>query len=129
MMTLLLPVVLTRVLDFYVPGAFDKELDLLSSGADIHAHRQLERLTGQRAGTPKTESAKNPAVRARRVNGNPDSRGTARPADRGLPARRHRRSLARSPLTEPSHARTSRRFLGCSRPTSSPKPPCRAVAP
>lgn len=58
MMTLLLPVVLTRVPDFYVPGAFDKELDLLSSGADIHAHRQLERLTGQRAGTPKAEPVK-----------------------------------------------------------------------
>ena len=48
MLTLLLPVVLDKVPDFYVPGAFDKELDRLSANADAHSRQQLERLTGTR---------------------------------------------------------------------------------
>ena len=48
MMTLLLPVLLTKVPDFYVPGAFDEELDRLSATADANARQQFERLSGQR---------------------------------------------------------------------------------
>lgn len=42
LMTLLLPVLLDRVPAFYVPGAFDAELDQLSAQADETALRQLE---------------------------------------------------------------------------------------
>ncbi len=48
MMTLLLPVLLDKIPDFYVPGAFDEELDRLSPLADANARRQFERLSGQR---------------------------------------------------------------------------------
>ncbi len=42
LMTLLLPVLLDKVPDFYVPGEFDAELDLLSQSADDNAVAQLE---------------------------------------------------------------------------------------
>ncbi len=42
LMTLLLPVLLDKVPDFYVPGEFDDELDLLSQSADDNAVAQLE---------------------------------------------------------------------------------------
>lgn len=49
LMTLLLPVLLTKVPDFYVPGAFDKELDNYSETADALSLKQLERTTGLKA--------------------------------------------------------------------------------
>jgi hypothetical protein len=42
LMTLLLPTLLTRVPNFYVPGRYDAELDQLSPNADAEALRQLE---------------------------------------------------------------------------------------
>ncbi len=42
LMTLLLPVLLDKVPDFYVPGEFDDELDLLSQSADDNAVAHLE---------------------------------------------------------------------------------------
>lgn len=56
MMTLLLPVLLNTVPDFYVPGAFDKELDKLSATADAHARRQFEQRSGQRIEPPQAAS-------------------------------------------------------------------------
>ncbi|MBK6905687.1 MAG: hypothetical protein IPH08_00700 [Rhodocyclaceae bacterium] len=41
-MTLLLPVLLDKIPDFYVPGAFDTELDAYSATADELARRELE---------------------------------------------------------------------------------------
>lgn len=48
MMTLLLPVLLDKVPDFYLPGSFDKELDRISANADANARTQFERQTGKR---------------------------------------------------------------------------------
>jgi hypothetical protein len=42
LMTILLPVLLDKVPDFYVPGAFDAELDRYSQNADETAREQLE---------------------------------------------------------------------------------------
>ena len=42
LMTLLLPVLLDKVPDFYVPGQFDAELDRLTQDVDAEAQRQLE---------------------------------------------------------------------------------------
>ncbi len=46
LMTLLLPVLLTKVPEFYVPGTFDRELDNYSENADALSLKQLERTTG-----------------------------------------------------------------------------------
>lgn len=43
LMTLLLPVLLDRVPDFYVPGQFDAEIDRLSASAEEDSLRELER--------------------------------------------------------------------------------------
>ncbi|MBL8473175.1 MAG: nuclear transport factor 2 family protein [Rhodocyclaceae bacterium] len=53
LMTLLLPVLLDKVPDFYVPGRFDAELDALAADAGDEAMRQLE----HRRATPVAESA------------------------------------------------------------------------
>ena len=45
LLTLLLPVLLDKIPEFYVPGAFDAELDALSATADSEATRQLEERT------------------------------------------------------------------------------------
>ena len=42
LMTLLLPVLLDKVPDFYVPGQFDAELDRLTQEADAESERRLE---------------------------------------------------------------------------------------
>lgn len=56
LITLLLPTLLARVPDFYVPGAFDAELDRYSENADSLGQKQLETLqaSGKRppAGKP-----------------------------------------------------------------------------
>jgi hypothetical protein len=57
LMTLLLPVLLTKVPDFYVPGQFDAELDGLSATADESSARQLKELT-LRTVCPTTKVAK-----------------------------------------------------------------------
>ena len=62
MMTLLLPVLLGKVPDFYVPGAFDEELDRLSATADAHARRQFERVSGQRIEEGAQKTAPPPRV-------------------------------------------------------------------
>jgi len=47
LMTLLLPTILSKVPDFYVPGSFDKELDLYSASADSTAQKRLEKIAGR----------------------------------------------------------------------------------
>lgn len=51
LMTLLLPVLLTKVPEFYVPGSFDQELDIYSENADALSLKQLERKTGHKEQT------------------------------------------------------------------------------
>ena len=46
LMTVLLPVLLTKVPDFYVPGSFDQELDRYSETVDVVSQKQLENRTG-----------------------------------------------------------------------------------
>ncbi|MEI7430866.1 MAG: hypothetical protein WCL27_10455 [Betaproteobacteria bacterium] len=58
LMTLLLPTILSKVPDFYVPGAFDKELDHYSANADSIAQTRLEKITGR----SKTEAAAKPTT-------------------------------------------------------------------
>lgn len=43
LLTLLLPVLLDKVPEFYVPGSFDEEVDRYSAEADSHGRRLLER--------------------------------------------------------------------------------------
>lgn len=52
LMTVLMPILLEKVPDFYVPGEFDAELDRYSQTADEESLRQLEQL---RRGSPATE--------------------------------------------------------------------------
>lgn len=58
LMTILLPVLLDKVPDFYVPGEFDAELDRYSVNADEDARKQLE----QRRKNPQTEEPMAPKV-------------------------------------------------------------------
>ncbi|CAG0934656.1 MAG: hypothetical protein EFKGCFLK_01488 [Rhodocyclaceae bacterium] len=58
LMTLLLPVLLDKVPDFYVPGAFDAELDRLAEGADAESRRLLE----ERQKAPPPDQAAAPAA-------------------------------------------------------------------
>jgi hypothetical protein len=44
LMTILLPVLLDKVPDFYVPGRFDAELDLYAKSADQESQRELEKM-------------------------------------------------------------------------------------
>ena len=46
LMTVLLPVLLAKVPDFYVPGAFDQELDRYSETIDATSQKQLESRNG-----------------------------------------------------------------------------------
>jgi hypothetical protein len=46
LMTLLLPVLLEKVPDFYLAGAFDQELDRYSESAQANSRKELEKLTG-----------------------------------------------------------------------------------
>lgn len=55
LLTLLLPVLLDRVPAFYVPGAFDAELDRLSATAELDNRRLLEQKR-QGAGAPAADS-------------------------------------------------------------------------
>lgn len=65
LLTLMLPVLLTKVPEFYVPGTFDRELDNYSENADTQSLKQLERTTGYKAppspkspvATPRTDAA------------------------------------------------------------------------
>ena len=57
LLTILLPVLLDRVPDFYVPGQFDDELDRLSQTADEDARRALEARPGSAPGKrPSTDA-------------------------------------------------------------------------
>ena len=47
LMTILLPVLLSKVPEFYVPGSFDQELDRYSATIDSTARKQLEQRTGR----------------------------------------------------------------------------------
>ncbi len=60
LMTLLLPVLLDKVPDFYVPGEFDAELDRLSQSVDDDSQRQLEE---RRKSPPPPPAAAPPAAR------------------------------------------------------------------
>lgn len=55
LMTILLPVLLSRVPEFYVAGSFDQELDRYAETIDAVSQKQLENRTGIKpAPTPKT---------------------------------------------------------------------------
>jgi hypothetical protein len=60
LMTLLLPVILDKVPDFYVPGEFDAELDKFSVTADDVAQKELER---QKSGTATPQADATPVAR------------------------------------------------------------------
>lgn len=47
LMTILLPVILSKIPDFYVPGSFDQELDRYSATVDTTSRKQLEQRTGR----------------------------------------------------------------------------------
>ena len=51
LMTVLLPVLLAKVPDFYVPGSFDQELDSYSESIDAVSQKQLENRTGVKSTT------------------------------------------------------------------------------
>lgn len=57
LMTVLLPVLLTKVPEFYVPGSFDEELDRYSESIDALSATQLENRT---AGSPPAASVDHP---------------------------------------------------------------------
>lgn len=63
LLTVLLPTLLDRVPDFYVPGQFEDELDRLSQGADEEARRALAQLEPAREKQTPAERAE-PAVPA-----------------------------------------------------------------
>lgn len=58
LMTLLLPVLLDKVPDFYVPGAFDAELDALAEGVEADSQRRLDE---RRRAAPSATPASPPA--------------------------------------------------------------------
>jgi hypothetical protein len=63
LLTILLPVLLDKVPDFYVPGAFDAELDRYSQTADQDSQRQLEqRRKSSPLAAPSPAPAKVPAA-------------------------------------------------------------------
>ncbi len=63
LLTILLPVLLDKVPDFYVPGAFDAELDRYSQTADQDSQRQLEqRRKSSPPAAPSPAPAKVPAA-------------------------------------------------------------------
>ena len=57
LMTILLPVLLDKVPNFYVPGEFDAELDRYSQSADQDSLRQLEQRRKASAATPTAQCA------------------------------------------------------------------------
>jgi len=57
LMTILLPVLLDKVPNFYVPGEFDAELDRYSQSADSENLRQLEQKRKTASAAPVTECA------------------------------------------------------------------------
>lgn len=57
LMTILLPVLLDKVPNFYVPGEFDAELDRYSETADQDSLRQLEQRRKPAAATPAAQCA------------------------------------------------------------------------
>lgn len=52
LMTILLPVLLDKVPEFYVPGAFDLELDQYSESIDALNQKKLEAMTGDKSTPP-----------------------------------------------------------------------------
>ena len=63
LMTILLPVLLSKVPEFYVPGAFDQELDQYSEHADVLSQKQLFSFTGTKvAALPKPDSKPSAAL-------------------------------------------------------------------
>ncbi|MFA4970867.1 MAG: hypothetical protein WC540_14685, partial [Sulfuritalea sp.] len=77
LMTILLPVLLDKVPNFYVPGEFDTELDRYSQSADQDSLRQLEQ---RRKAPPPTPSAAVPAVAAPPAAASPVVPAAAPPA-------------------------------------------------
>lgn len=62
LMTILLPVLLDKVPDFYVPGQFDAELDRYSQTSDENNLRQLEQKRKTSGATPGATPAATPAA-------------------------------------------------------------------
>ena len=62
MMTLLLPTLLARVPEFYVPGAFDSEIDKYSANADKLGQQQLDRRQGETPAATKSQEEKPPVA-------------------------------------------------------------------
>ncbi|MCY7308028.1 MAG: hypothetical protein LH632_18215 [Rhodoferax sp.] len=90
LLTLLTPVLLDRVPEFFMPGQFDSELDGLSAQADQDALRELERL---RSTLPAGPSLPAPEGRLR-----PGVAPAPAAAKDALPATRPSAGLARAPL-------------------------------
>ncbi|MBK7416451.1 MAG: hypothetical protein IPJ38_16490 [Dechloromonas sp.] len=57
LMTVLLPVLLAKVPEFYVPGSFDQELDRYSETVDAVSQKQLESRTGVKLAAPTKAAA------------------------------------------------------------------------
>ena len=88
LMTLLLPVLLDKVPDFYVPGQFDDELDRLSQTSDEGALRELE---ARRKALPEQASA-----------GAPGPAAPAVPAPTVKPAAKPKPAAPVSPAPQPA---------------------------
>jgi len=85
LMTILLPVLLDKVPNFYVPGEFDAELDRYSQTADQESQKQLEqRRKSPPPATPSPAPTKAPAAVAGPQSGNPGMQ--SKPAPTFAPA-------------------------------------------
>ncbi|MCX7145500.1 MAG: hypothetical protein NT042_04685 [Sulfuritalea sp.] len=89
LLTILMPVLLDKVPNFYVPGAFDAELDRYSQTADQNSQRQLEQ---RRKSSP-------PAAVAGPQSGNPGMQSKPAPTPAAVPA-----SATAAPAAAPSNA-------------------------
>jgi hypothetical protein len=89
LLTILMPVLLDKVPDFYVPGAFDAELDRYSQTADQESQRQLE----QRRKAPPPVAVAGPQ------SGNPGMQSKPAPTPAAVPA-----SATAAPAAAPATA-------------------------
>jgi hypothetical protein len=84
LLTILLPVLLDKVPDFYVPGAFDAELDRYSLTADEDSQRQLEQR--RKSPPPRQAPAKRPPKTPAAVSPAPTFVAAPPPAPAAAPA-------------------------------------------
>jgi hypothetical protein len=87
LMTLLLPVLLDKIPEFYVPGEFDAELDKYAEVADREAQKDLERLRKSAPPAPPTPAAAAPVpVPAKDAAAKDAAAKAAAPAAGAVPA-------------------------------------------